>query len=245
MLKEHYKDQVDVNIFYTDMRSGFKGYEEFFNRAQEVGVHFIRVKLDNRRIIENPETKNLTVCAETEEGKPVKVETEMVVLANASIPAVNSKELAKMLNIPLGKDGYFAECQPKIRPIDTDVPGVFLAGACQGLKDIPYSVAQGSGVAAQAAAVLSQKAWAVEPIVARVNEDACSGCKVCESVCSYHAINIENIKGKDLAKVTEGLCRGCGICASSCPVDAITMPNYTDEQIMAQIKAVMQVGEKQ
>jgi len=245
MLKEKYKDQVKVNIIYNDMRSNFKGYEEFFNRAQKVGVNFIRVKLENRRIIENPETKNLTVYAETEEGKPVEVEAEMVVLANASIPTVTTKELAKMINIPLGKDGFFAECQPKIRPTDTDVPGVFLAGACQGLKDIPYSVAQGSGAAAQVAAVLNQKAWAVEPIVAQVNEDDCSGCKVCESICGYHAINVKNINGKDVAKVTEGLCRGCGSCASACPAGAITMPNYTDEQIMAQIKAVMQIGEKQ
>jgi len=245
MLKEHYKDQIDVTIFYTDMRCGFKGYEEFFNRAREVGVHFIRVKLDNRRIIENPKTKNLMVCAETEEGKPVEVEVGMVILANASIPAASSKKLAKMLHIPLGKDGYFVECQPKIRPMDTDVPGVFLAGSCQGLKDIPYSVTQASGAAAQAAALLSQKTWAVEPIVARVNEDNCSGCKICESVCGYRAINVENINGKGLAKVTEGLCRGCGVCASACPSDAITMPNYTDEQIMAQIKAIMQESGKQ
>jgi heterodisulfide reductase subunit A len=113
------------------------------------------------------------------------------------------------------------------------------------LKDIPYSVAQGSGAAAQAAVILSQKALAVEPTVARVNEDACSGCKVCESACGYRAINVENMNGKDLAKVTEGLCRGCGNCASACPVDAITMPNYTDKQIVAQVKAVLQIGAKQ
>ncbi|HML01758.1 MAG TPA: 4Fe-4S binding protein, partial [Candidatus Bathyarchaeia archaeon] len=131
-----------------------------------------------------------------------------------------------------------------IRPTDTDVPGVFLAGACQGLKDIPYSVAQGSGAAAQAAAILSQKAWIVEPSVAHVNEDACSGCRVCESACGYRAINVENLNGKDLAKVTDGLCRGCGICASACPCDAITMPNYTDRQIAGQIEAVLETGAK-
>jgi heterodisulfide reductase subunit A len=244
MLKEKYKDEVEVSVLNTDIRSSFKGYEEFFNRAQKVGVHFIRIKLKNRRIIENPENKNLTVYAETEEGKTVQVEAEMVVLANASIPASTTKELANALNIPLGKDGFFAECQPKIRPTDTDVPGVFLAGACQGLKDIPYSVAQGSGAAAQVAAILSQKAWTVEPIVARVDEDACSGCRVCESACGYGAINVENLKGKDLAKVTEGLCRGCGICASACPCDAITMPNYTDKQIAGQIEAVVETGAK-
>jgi len=244
MLKEKYKDQVEVSVLNTDIRSSFKGYEEFLNRAQKVGVHFIRVKLKNRRITESPENKNLTVYAETEEGKTVQVEAEMVVLANASIPTSTTKELANTLNIPLGKDGFFAECQPKIRPTDTDVPGVFLAGACQGLKDIPYSVAQGSGAAAQVAAVLSQKAWTVEPFVARVDEEACSGCRVCESACGYHAINVERKNGKDLARVTEGLCRGCGNCASACPVDAISMPNYTDRQIACQVAAVLETGAK-
>ena len=117
------------------------------------------------------------------------------------------------------------------------------ADAGSGLKDIPYSVAQGSGAAAQAAAILSQKAWVVEPVVACVNEDACSGCRVCESVCGYRAINVEKVNGKDLARVTDGLCRGCGICASACPVDAITMPIYTDKQIVAQIKTVLEAGQ--
>ncbi|MEM4704161.1 MAG: CoB--CoM heterodisulfide reductase iron-sulfur subunit A family protein [Candidatus Bathyarchaeia archaeon] len=244
MLKEKYKDQIQVYVFYTDMRSGFKGYEEFYNRALKNGVQFIRVKLENKHITEDPNTKNLTVYAETEDGDPVKVEAELVVLANAAIPRASTAELAKMLNIPLSKDGFFMECQPKIRPTDTDMPGIFLAGACQGLKDIPYSVAQGSAAAAQAAAVLGKQSWLVEPIVANVNEDSCSGCKICESVCAYHAINIEKIGDRQIAKVAEGLCRGCGLCASACPTDSIRMPHYTDTQITAQIKAVLEGGKK-
>ncbi|MGD0160627.1 MAG: CoB--CoM heterodisulfide reductase iron-sulfur subunit A family protein [Candidatus Bathyarchaeia archaeon] len=244
MLKEKYRDAIDVYVLYNDMRSNFKGYEEFFNRAQKSGVKFIRVKLENRRITEDPQTKNLTVCAETEDGKPVSVHAEMVVLANAAIPAPTTAELAKILNIPLDKDGFFKECQPKIRPTDTEVPGIFLAGACQGLKDIPYSVAQGSAAAAQAASVLGKKSWPVEPLVARVNEDLCSGCRVCESACGYHAIKVEKKGEKSVAKVTEGLCRGCGICSSACPMDAVTMPNYSDCQIVAQIQAVMKKGSR-
>jgi heterodisulfide reductase subunit A len=101
-------------------------------------------------------------------------------------------------------------------------------------------VAQGSAAAAQAATVLNKSSWIVEPLVAKVNEDLCSGCKICESVCGYHAINVEKVGDKQLAKVTEGLCRGCGICCSACPMDAITMPNYSDKQIAAQIGAVLQ-----
>ncbi|HVP27224.1 MAG TPA: CoB--CoM heterodisulfide reductase iron-sulfur subunit A family protein [Candidatus Bathyarchaeia archaeon] len=244
MLKEKYRDAIEVNVFFNDMRSNFKGYEEFYNRAQKSGVKFIRVKLENRRVVENPQTKNLTVYGETEEGKPVSAEAEMVVLANAAVPADTAAELAKIIGIPLTKDGFFVECQPKIRPTDTDVPGIFLAGACQGLKDIPYSVAQGSAAAAQAASVLSKESWVVEPLVAQVNEDACSGCRICESACGYHAINVEKAGDKEIAKVTEGLCRGCGICSSACPVDAIKMPNYSDVQIVAQVQAVMKKGEK-
>ena len=238
MLKEKYREAIEVCVFYNDMRSNFKGYEEFFNRAKKSGVKFLRVKLENRRIVEDPKTRNLTVFAENEDGEQVTAEAEMVVLANAAVPSENASNLAKILKIPLGKDGFFVECQPKIRPTDTEVPGIFLAGACQGLKDIPYSVAQGSAAAAQAGSVLSKDSWVVEPLIARVNEDLCSGCKICESACAYQAIKVVNVGEKSTARVDEGLCRGCGLCSSACPMDAITMPNYTDIQIAAQIQAV-------
>jgi len=238
MLKEKYRDAIEVYVFYNDMRSNFKGYEEFFNRAQKSGVKFIRVKLENRRVSEDPKTSDLTVYGETEDGKPISTHVEMVVLANAAIPTETAPELAKILDIPLGKDGFFVECQPKIRPTDTSVPGIFMAGACQGLKDIPYSVAQGSAAAAQVASVLSKESWTVEPLVAKVNEDLCSGCRMCESACGFHAINFDKIGEKSVAKIAEGLCRGCGICGSACPMDAITMPNYSDDQMVAQIRAV-------
>ncbi|MBS7632106.1 CoB--CoM heterodisulfide reductase iron-sulfur subunit A family protein [Candidatus Bathyarchaeota archaeon] len=244
MLKEKYRDDIEVYVFYNDMRSNFKGYEEFYNRAQKSGVKFLRVKLENRKILEDPQTKSLTVSGETEDGKPVTAHADMVVLANAAIPQQTATELAKILKIPLTPEGFFVECQPKIRPTDTDVPGIFLAGACQGLKDIPYSVAQGSAAAAQAAAVLSKNVWTVEPLVAQVNEEMCSGCRVCESVCGYNAIAVENRGDKALARVKEGLCRGCGICSSACPMDAISMPNYSDRHIIAQVKAVMGRGDK-
>lgn len=240
MLKEKYKDAIDVYVFFNDMRSNFKGYEEFYNRAQKGGVKFIRVKLENRRITEDPHTNNLTVCGETEEGKIVQASVEMVVLANAAIPHATATELSKILGIPLGKDGFYVECQPKIRPTDSSVPGIFLSGACQGLKDIPYSVAQGSAAAAQVASILGRDSWTVEPLIAQVDEELCSGCKVCESACSYGAINVQKKGDKSVAKVAKGLCRGCGICSSACPMDAITMPNYSDRQIVAQIEAVLE-----
>jgi heterodisulfide reductase subunit A len=244
MLKEKYREDIELYVFYNDMRSNFKGYEEFFNRAQNAGVKFIRVKLENRRIVEDLQTKNLRVHGETEDGKPVSVNAEMVVLANAAIPSQTAAELAEILKVSLGKDGFFVECQPKIRPTDTEVPGIFLAGACQGLKDIPYSVAQGSAAAAQAASIVSKDFWAVEPIVAKVDEELCSGCKICESACGFQAINLEELGDKRVAKVAEGLCRGCGVCGVACPTGAITMPNYSCNQIVAQIRSVMEAKVK-
>lgn len=244
MLKEKYREGIEVHVFYNDMRSNFKGYEEFYNRALKSGVKFIRTKLEGRRVTEDPHSKNLTVYGETEDGKAVSADVEMIVLANAAIPASTAPELAGILNLPLGKDGFFVECQPKIRPTDTDVPGIFLAGACQGLKDIPYSVAQGSAAAAQAASVLRKDKWTAEPLVPKINENLCSGCKVCVSACSYNAINVEKVGDKQLAKISEGLCRGCGICGSACPTDAITMPNYSDPQIVTQIGAVLERRER-
>jgi heterodisulfide reductase subunit A len=240
MLKEKYKGDIQIHIIYTDMRSDFKGYEEFYNRAQKAGVHFVRAKLENRSVTEDPGTKNLVVHAETEGDQPVEIATEMVVLANAAIPVQDAADLAKLLNIPIETDGFFVECQPKIRPSDTDIPGIFLAGACLGLKDIPYSVAQGSGAAAQASTILSRSTWIIEPFIAKVDEGICSGCKICKSVCDYNAVQIEKTHEKELAKVTAGLCRGCGTCSAACPTGAITMPLYTDAQVIAQVRAALE-----
>ncbi|MDH5449370.1 MAG: CoB--CoM heterodisulfide reductase iron-sulfur subunit A family protein [Candidatus Bathyarchaeota archaeon] len=240
MLKEKYKDDIQIYIIYTDMRSDFKGYEEFYNRAQKAGVHFVRVKLENRSVTEDPGTKNLIVHAETEGDQPVEIAAEMVVLANAAIPVQDAADLAKLLNIPIETDGFFVECQPKIRPSDTDIPGIFLAGACLGLKDIPYSVAQGSGAAAQASTILSRSTWIIEPFIAKVDEGICSGCKICKSVCDYNAVQIEKTHEKELAKVIDGLCRGCGTCSAACPTGAITMPLYTDAQVIAQVRAALE-----
>ncbi len=242
MLKEKYKDQIQVTVFYTDMRSNFKGYEEFFNRATKGGVNFIRVKLENRHVTEEPETKNLRITAETEQGKQVVADTEMVILANAAVPTKTASDLAKMLRIPVGDDGFFVECQPKIRPSDTDVSGIFLAGACQGLKDIPFSVAQGSAAAAGVASVLSKASWEIDPIVAQVNSDLCSGCGICESNCVYGAVSFDATKETTAARIAEGLCRGCGMCGSACPMDAINMPSYTDDQLAVQVHAALKEG---
>ncbi|PDM25956.1 disulfide reductase [Candidatus Bathyarchaeota archaeon B24-2] len=240
MLKEHYGEDIDVYILYMDMRTPFKGYEQFYRRAREMGVSFIRGKASE--IVEDPETKNLYVRAEDVAlGEPIEIEAELVILATAAVPAEGTEDLARILNLSRGSDGFFLESHPKLKPIDTPVDGIFLAGACQGPKDIPYSVSQGSGAAARAATILSKDEWLIEPIVAVVDPNKCRNvkvkCGICAQKCPYGAIKIE--EGKP-AQVVTAMCHGCGTCAAECPADAITQMHFTDAQIFAQIEAALE-----
>ena len=240
MLKEHYGEDIDVYVLYMDMRTPFKGYEQFYRRAREMGVSFIRGKASE--IVEDPETKNLYVRAEDVAlGEPIEIEAELVILATAAVPAEGTEDLARILNLSRGSDGFFLESHPKLKPIDTPVDGIFLAGACQGPKDIPYSVSQGSGAAARAATILSKDEWLIEPIVAVVDPDKCRNvkakCGICAQKCPYGAIKIE--EGKP-AQVVTAMCHGCGTCAAECPADAITQMHFTDAQIFAQIEAALE-----
>jgi heterodisulfide reductase subunit A len=240
LLKEHYHDDVEVYIFYIDMRTNFKGYEEFYRRARELGVNFIRGRVS--QINEDPETKNLLIRAEDIAlGDPIEVESELVVLSTAAIPSKGTEEVCRILSITRGGDGFFMESHPKLKPLDTSVDGIFLAGACQGPKDIPYSVSQGSGAAARAATVLSQPTWKIEPIIANIDPDKCRNvkakCAICVTKCPYGAINAEQGQA---ARVTSAMCHGCGTCVAECPSDAITQMNFTDPQILAQIDAALE-----
>jgi len=240
LLKEKYRDDVEVYIFYIDMRTNFKGYEEFYRRARELGVNFIRGKVS--QISELPESKNLLIRSEDMSlGEPLELETELVVLSTAAVPSKGTDEVARILSITRGADGFFMESHPKLKPLDTSVDGIFLAGACQGPKDIPYSVSQGSGAASRAATVLSQSTWKIEPIIAVVDPEKCRNvrvkCGVCVSKCPYGAIKAPE---KQSASVTAAMCHGCGTCVAECPADAITQMHFTDAQIMAQIRAALE-----
>jgi heterodisulfide reductase subunit A len=239
-LKEKYKEDIEVYIFYMDMRTNFKGFEEFYQRAREMGVNFIRGRVS--RVIEDPKTKNLIIHAEDANlGMPIEVEVEMVVLATAAIPRKGSEEIARILNLTRGPDGFFMESHPKLKPLDSPTDGVFLAGACQGPKDIPYSVSQGCGAAARAATILSKKTWKIEPIIAVVDPSRCRNvtvkCGICAERCPYGAIRVEE---KKPAQVVTAMCHGCGTCAAECPADAIQQMHFTDAQIFAQIRAALE-----
>ncbi len=235
-IKEKYKQDVEVYVFYIDIRSPGKGYEEFYDRARERGVNFIRGRVT--RIDEDPQTHNLIVHSEdTIIGQPIEVEADMVVLATASIPKKGSADIARILNLSRGSDGFFMEAHPKLKPMDAPTDGIFYAGACVGLKDIPFSVSQGSGAASRAATVISKPKWKIEPIISIVDEEKCIKCGVCVEKCPYGAIRQE--PGKP-ATIIAASCHGCGTCVAECPQHAITQKHFTDAQIMAQIRAALQ-----
>jgi heterodisulfide reductase subunit A len=238
-LKEHYGKDVEVYVFYIDVRSNFKGYEEFYTRAREMGVNFIRGRVSN--VFETPK-KNLVIRAEdTLLGEPIELEAEMVVLATAAVACKDVGEVSRVLNVTRGADGFFMESHPKLKPIDTAVDGIFLAGSCQGPKDIPYSVAQGSGAAARAATILSKSTVKIEPIVSVVDPEKCRNtkvkCGICATKCPYGAIRVQP---NEPTEVLAAMCHGCGTCVAECPVDAITQMHFTDAQIFAQIDAALE-----
>jgi heterodisulfide reductase subunit A len=240
LLKEKYKDDVEVYIIYIDLRAHFKGYEEFYQRARELGINFIRGRA--MHILEDTKTKNLTIRTEDMTlGEPIEIEAELVVLSTAAVPSKGTDELARILSLTRGADGFFMESHPKLKPLDTPVDGIFLAGCCQGAKDIPYGVSQGSGAAARAATILSQEKWKIEPIIAVVDPDKCRNtkvkCGICSKRCAYGAIKAP--EGQP-ARVTTAMCHGCGTCVAECPSDAITQMHFTDNQILSQIRSALE-----
>ncbi len=217
LLKE--KTHGDVYQLYIDMRAPGKGYEEFYNRLVEEDVKFIRGKA--ARVTDksdNPDFagKLIVEVDDTLMGRFVKIPVDMVVLSPAMKPRADAKEMARLLNLSTDKYGFFMERHPKLAPLSTMTEGVFIAGACQGPKDIPDSVAQGTGAAAEALTIVVKDRLELEAATAIVNPAACSGCHNCVTVCPYGApaFNAE----KNVSEINEALCKGCGLCAAGCPV---------------------------
>jgi heterodisulfide reductase subunit A len=144
-----------------------------------------------------------------------------------------------MLKVPLTKDGFFLEAHMKLRPVDFATDGIFLCGMAHSPKYIEESIAQACAAAARATTILSKKSLEMEGIVANVSEDLCSGCRICEYLCPYGAVEMKDKDGKTLAHVIEALCKGCGACGTACPTKAITMGHFTTEEILAQVKATL------
>jgi heterodisulfide reductase subunit A len=231
---------LDISIYYIDIRTPSKGYEEFYDRARGMGIHFIQGRPS--LITEDPETRNLFVHSEDVTlGKIAEYEYDMVMLNQAAVPQPDVDSVSSVLNITQSPGGWFMEYHPKLRPVDSPTDGIFLAGACQGLKDIPSSVSSGLATASRAGRILHSDEWEIEPIIAQVWEDRCvmadgKVCGVCSRACPYGAIVIEEGKA---ASVTVAKCHGCGGCVAECPHNAITQMHFTDAQVLSQMRALL------
>lgn len=225
---------MDIYIFYTDLRAYGKGFEEYYRRAQELGVKFIRGRPGE--LMENPDNKKVIMKVEdTLTRKIIDKEFDLVVLSVGLEPSEGTKKISEMLKLPMSSDGFIKEAHPKFRPVDTPVEGIFVAGTAQGPKDIPDSVAQASGAAARAMRLMNQGEFELSPIKAYVHEDLCDGCEECVSACPVDAITMSG----PLAKINSALCKGCGLCISSCPKDAIDLKLFSNSEIMAEIEAAL------
>ncbi|HKZ94737.1 MAG TPA: CoB--CoM heterodisulfide reductase iron-sulfur subunit A family protein [Candidatus Bathyarchaeia archaeon] len=229
---------TDVYVLYKDMRT-FGFMEDYYREASDKGVIFIRYDDEHKPNVTKKEGK-LTVAAwEPVLKEWVPIEPDLLILSVATVPQPDNKHLAEMLKVPLSKDGFFLEAHMKLRPVDFATDGVFLCGMAHSPKFIDESIAQACAAAARAATVLSKSTLEMEGSIANVDENLCSGCKICESLCVYNAIEMRMNSEKPVAKVIEALCKGCGVCGSSCPTKAITLGHFTNEQILAQVKAVL------
>jgi heterodisulfide reductase subunit A len=231
MLYKHLVHDGQAYVFYIDIRSGGKDYEEFVHRAvEEDGVIYLRGKV-SKIFEENNKIKVWGV--DTLTSKKVEIDADMVVLAMAMQPSKGMEELTKKLKIAVNKDGFLSEAHPKLRPVESVTSGMFFAGAAQAPKDIPEAVAQASGAAAKAITILSQERLFHSPTVAEVNTNLCTGCGMCVEVCPYEAISLKEEK----AEVNEILCEGCGTCVATCLRAAIQVRNLTPLQVHEMIEA--------
>lgn len=235
LLYKHRVHDGQPYVFYIDVRTAGKSYEEFYHRvSEEEGVPYIRGKVS--KIFQDGD-KLMVWGVDTLTGKKVEIAADMVVLATAMVPSQDSQKLFSALKLAVDKDGFLSEAHPKLRPVESIISGFFLAGAAQGPRDIPETVAQASGAASKVIGLFSQERLHHEPIVAVVDEDLCSGCKVCISVCPYDAREFDEEKG--IVQVNELLCEGCGACVVSCPSGATQQRNLTDDQIRQMVQAVL------
>ncbi len=238
LTRDHIPDSR-AYVFYMDIRANGKGYEEFVRRAQEeYGVEYVRGRV--AQIHPDPETGKLIVRgADTLLGRQVEVAADLVVLAVGAEASHGAPELAEKLRISYDAYGFFMESHPKLRPVETNTVGVFLAGACQGPKDIPASVAQASAAAGKVLGLLSKDKLESDPQIAQVAANRCIGCGKCERTCPFGAIRMRELRdGSKRAEVVETVCQGCGICSVTCPVRAIQLQNFTDSQLLAEVNAL-------
>jgi len=237
----HEKTGADVYNFYIDMRTAYKAYDEFYQRVLAEGTLFVRGKVAEVTDAARYESERGRLVIQVEDtlaGKQRRIPVDMVILSAGLQARADSKEVAQKFGISCSADQWFIEKHPKLDPVATMTDGIFIAGACQGPKDIPSSVAQGAAAAARVMSIIGQKEIQIEAATAIVDEGPCVGCQQCIAVCPYQAIMYLADKGK--ARVNEALCKGCGTCVGACLPKCISLKHFTDEQLVAEMMGAMQ-----
>ena len=223
-----------VYNFYIDMRTAYKAYDEFYQRVLEEGTLFVRGKVaevtDAARL-EGEEGKLIIQVEDTLAGKQRRIPVDMVVLSAALEPRKDADDVAKLFGISCSADGWFIEKHPKLDPVATMTEGIFIAGCVQGPKDIPTSVAQGAAAAARVLGRIEQGEIALEPIRASINEEMCSGCRICNDLCPFNAILFH--EDRMVSEINPALCQGCGTCVAACPAGAISGTGFSNEQVLS------------
>ena len=242
MLYKHKVHNGKAFVFYMDIRAGGKNYEEFVRRAiEEDGAIYLRGRVSK---ISKEGDKLIVKGADTLSGAQVIIEADLVVLATAISAQPDIIPLAQKLGVGYDKYKFLSEAHPKLRPVETNSAGIYLAGACQAPKDIPEAVAQASAAASKVLGLFSSFDLEREPYVARVNETTCADCEFCITACPYVAIERKEIKNRAgdvirvVAHVNEGKCQGCGTCVSICRSKSIDLAGFTDEQVYSEINAL-------
>ena len=237
LLKDHYPD-VEISVYYIDIRAFGKGFEDLYRRSKEEGVRYVRGLPGD--VVEDPTTRNLVVTVEnTTSGRIETHELDMVVLSIGAVPSRDGDAIQRLLTLSRTSDGFFLESHPKLKPVDAPTRGVFFAGCAESPKDVKDSVTQASAAAARAGIILNADKILAEAITPVVDLGLCTSCELCAKACPYKAIKADR-KTNTRASIVEAACAGCGTCGAECPFDAITMRHFTDRQLLSQIEAALE-----
>jgi len=234
--------QTEVYNFYIDMRAFGKGYEEFYSRVLHEGANVIRGKV--AEVVQAGWSKQeegtlLIRCEDTLIGRFREIPVDMVILCNAIEPRQDADKVGRVFGLSRSPDGFFLERHPKLDPVATTTDGLFIAGCAQGPKDIPDSVVQAAAAAARMLATISKGVVEIDPVRAEIDEQYCSGCRVCNALCPYNAIDY--VADQNVSRVNSALCKGCGTCVAACPAGAITGYGFNDRQIYAELEGVLAI----
>ncbi|MCI8351726.1 MAG: CoB--CoM heterodisulfide reductase iron-sulfur subunit A family protein [Oscillospiraceae bacterium] len=245
LTREKYPD-TDVYVFYIDVRTPGKNFDEFYRRAvEEYGVHYVKGMVG--KVAPQADGKLMVQASDLISNEQLHIQADLVVLAAAIEPDKSARPLATMLTASMDTNDFFTEAHPKLRPVESPTAGIFLSGACQGPKDIPETVSQAGAAAAKVIGLLAKDQLTCNPCVAHSDELMCNGCSSCEKVCPYGAITYADkefrmpdrtVAIRRVAMVNEAVCQGCGACTVACPSGAMDLKGFSNSQIMAEVDAI-------